>query len=141
MRYRITALAATQACMNIYMRPHRRFGPVPAPTYNLHPVEIVVGQILSLPVFPAQIEERPHPLWLGLTLLPPWDETPKPPVNETTEPAPQRMDMRSWMRQVAQQVNPELGDAAHALRGATSRGARVRFLNSPEIPAYQEITV
>jgi hypothetical protein len=139
-RYRVTALLATELCMDIHMRPHRKLGPVPPPVYHFHPVEVVIGQYLSLPLFPARIEERPDPLGLGIELLPPWDETPRPPVDETTEPAPRRMDMRSWMRQVAQQLNPELGDAAHALRGASSRGARVRFLSSPEIPAYQEIT-
>lgn len=127
MRYRITALAATQACMNIYMRPHQRRGPVPAPTYHFHPVEMAVGQILSMPLFPADIDPQPHPLWLGVQLLPPLDGLPKQEAEPPAEPVVRRMTMRSWMRQVAQQVNPELGDAANALRGANSRGAMVRY--------------
>lgn len=124
MRYRITALAATQACMNVYMRPHERRGPVPPPVYHFHPVEMAVGQILSLPLFPADIDPQPHPLWLGVQLLPPVEKVELKDDYSTTET---RMTMRSWMRQVAQQVNPELGDAANALRGATARGAMVRF--------------
>lgn len=35
-----------------------------SPRY-VHPMEIAIGTILSWPLFPAEIPERPHPLWLG----------------------------------------------------------------------------
>lgn len=39
------------------------------PGYYLPPIALAVGTILSLPLMPAEVPERPHPLWLGHRLV------------------------------------------------------------------------
>lgn len=68
-RYRLVALAATRHCLDVYMRHMVALGPVQKAYRQMQPIEITVGALLSLPLYPARIPERPDPLWLGIKLV------------------------------------------------------------------------
>lgn len=147
-RYRITCVAATMCCLDAHMRPHVKRGPVPPPMNFIHPVEISIGTVLSLPLFPARIQERPHPLWLGLQLWPPMVDVPHPAHAELAAagcdpvvPLRIRMPMRDFMAWAAERIGLQLGDAANAL-GKTVMASlapnRFTHLLARE-PAQQEI--
>lgn len=98
-RYSLLAVAATSHCLDVYMRPMHKLGPIRPAQRVLHPVELAVGSVLSIPLLPADIDMNPHPLWLGLALVP-----------------PRRQTMREYMGQVATRLGlRDMGDAAGVL--------------------------
>lgn len=113
-KYRQTALAATSHCLNVHMSPMRQLGPLSAGTRVFHPVEMVVGQILSLPLMPAYVDPRPDPLWLGMRVVPPAIDDDK------------RMPMREWMAGLGATLGRQVGDAADALGRAVMLSIRRR---------------
>lgn len=137
MRYRMVAVAATMCCLHYHMLPHACLGPIQVGERMTHPVEMAVATVLSLPLFPARIEERPHPLWLGIAVLPPYEPLVVMPRGH--ERSVQRMTLHQWMGELAPRVYPGLGDGAGALVGAGRRGATWRFEELPALPAHQEI--
>lgn len=121
-RHSYMALACTTMLMGIYMAPHRKLGPVPPPVRAVHPVEMTVATILELPLFPARIDMRPHPLWLGMRFDAPQMEL----QPEGHEGEPKRRRLADLMPEIAARTQVErrlgfpLGDAAHKLGGATA---------------------
>lgn len=116
------AIACTTMLMDIYLGPTRRKGPVPPPVRAVHPVEMTVAQIIELPLFPAQIDLRPHPLWLGLRF-----DTPKlEPQPWGHEGEPKSRPLAEVMADIAARTQVErrlgfpLGDAEHRLVGKTA---------------------
>lgn len=116
--YRATALAATQHCLDVHMRAMRFPGPVQKVHRIMQPIELTIGTMLSLPELPAQIEEFPDPLWLGIRLVPPLRVPPLYHL-DTGEPAvfmaptnsqgiPERLSIKEWMAEVARVVRPGL---------------------------------
>lgn len=118
MRYSLLALAATKTCLDVYTRPLRKLGPIPPPNYVFHPVDIAVGQLMALPLLPAQVDLHPHPLWLGWELLPPepwWSER----IPPDTAPSPKAL--APWLAMVADEIGQAAGDAAQALEAVIRR--------------------
>lgn len=122
MRHTIIAIACTTMLMGIYLRPMRRLGPVPPPVHAIHPVEMTVAAIIEAPLFPAQIDLMPHPLWLGLR----FDAPPHPDGGLGGDGEPKRCRLVDLMPELAVRAQVErhlghlLGDAAHKLGGATA---------------------
>ena len=117
-RYAPLAVAATKVCLDVYMRPLRKLGPVPPPSYVFHAVDVVVGQLMALPLLPAQVEWCPHPLWLGWELIPPlpgWGDDMPP------DAVPSPAALTPWLAQVAGELRMPAGDAAHALEKTIRR--------------------
>ena len=108
--------------MDIYLRPYRPLGPVPPPVRAVHPVEMTVAAIIEAPLFPAQIDMNPHPLWLGVR----FNSTPHPDGGVGGDGEPKRLPLADLMptiaarAQVEQSLGFALGDAAHKLGGATA---------------------
>lgn len=128
LHYRAVAVACTLSCLELYNRARRPKGPV-AREFVFHPVEVSIAQILSMPLFPAEIEEMPHPLWCGWRVMPPL--APDSQIAEAITGQARRIPMRDWLAQLARRLGMELGDAADEVRGAVERcvrGNRARWL-------------
>lgn len=128
LRYRMVAVACTLCCLELYNGSRRPKGPV-AREYVFHPVEVSIAQILSMPLFPADIDMAPHPLWCGWRVVPPL--APDSSLHLAVLGQVKRIPMKDWMAQLARRLGMELGDAADQLRGAVEgcvRGNRAKWL-------------
>lgn len=128
LRYKGMAVVCAIACLEVYNAARRPKGPL-AREYVFHPVEVAVAQILTLPLFPADIDPSPHPLWLGWRVVPPLALDSH--ISEAITGRAKRIPIKDWMAQLARRLGMELGDAADELRGAVEkcvRGNRAKWL-------------
>lgn len=132
-RYSLLAVAATSHCLDIYMSPMRKLGPIRPAQRILHPVELAVGSVLSIPLLPAAIDMNPDPLWLGLALL---------PARLTGDDGkPARQTMRQYMAGVSERLElRDMGDGAGALgKSVMSQIRRRHYIDMPGMPGAEGV--
>lgn len=123
-RYARVPMACTSHCIELYMRPHAQLGPVQKRTRLLSQMDLLLGQMLSIPDLPATIDEDPDPLWLGIRLVPPlappddprWAEIEKRKARGEAVKPP-KATLEQWMRA----LDLQMGGTLHKL--STTLGA------------------